>query len=140
MQVRELMSRDVLVASPDDTIEKAAMLMGQANCGALPVSENDRLVGMITDRDITLRAVAKGNPPDCAVREVMSPNIKYVFEDEDTEAAAESMSKLQGPRLPVLNRPKRMVGIVSLGDLALKQREPAANALQGISKPNGTTV
>ncbi len=101
MQVREVMSRDVLVTSPDDTIEKAATLMGKVNCGALPVSENDRLVGMVTDRDITLRAVAKGNPPDhCTVREVMSPDIKYVFEDEATEAAAESMSKLQVRRLP----------------------------------------
>jgi CBS domain-containing protein len=63
MQVREVMSRDVLVTSPDDTIEKAAILMGKVNCGALPVGENDRLVGMVTDRDITLRAVAKGNPP-----------------------------------------------------------------------------
>jgi len=136
MQVREVMSRDVLVTSPDDTIEKAATLMGKVNCGALPVGENDRLVGMVTDRDIMLRAVAKGNP----VREVMSPDIKYVFEDEATEAAAESMSKLQVRRLPVLNRQKRLVGIVSLGDLALKQKEPAANALQGISKPNGTTL
>ncbi len=78
--------------------------MGQVNCGALPVGENDRLVGMVSDRD------AKGNPPDhCTVREVMSPDIKYVFEDEATEAAAESMSKLQVRRLPVLNRQKRLV-------------------------------
>ena len=141
MQVREVMSRKVLVASPDDTVEKAATLMAQVNCGALPVGENDRLVGMITDRDIALRAVAKGNPPDhCTVREAMSPGVKYVFEDEATEAVAESMSKLQVRRLPVLNRQKRLVGIVSLGDLALKQKEPAANALQGISKPNGTTL
>jgi len=87
-KVCEVMSKDVLVTSPDDTIEKAATLMGKVNCGALPVGENDRLVGMVTDRDIMLRAVAKGNP----VREVMSPDIKYVFEDEATEAAAESMS------------------------------------------------
>src|SRR6266700_3414060 len=70
MQVREVMSRKVLVASPDDTVKKAATMMAQVNCGALPVGENDRLVGMVTDRDITLRAVAKGNPPDhCTVRE-----------------------------------------------------------------------
>ncbi len=96
MQVREVMSRKVLVASPDDTVEKAATLMAQVNCGALPVGENDRLVGMITDRDIALRAVAKGNPPD----------------------------------------QKRLVGIVSLGDLALKSNGPAASALKEISKPN----
>jgi CBS domain-containing protein len=138
MQVREVMSRDVLVTSPDDTIEKAATLMAHVNCGALPVGENDRLVGMITDRDIALRAVAKGNPPDqCTVREVMSRGIKYVFEDETTQAAAKSMSNLQIRRLPVPNRQKRLVGIVSLGDLALKQKEPAASALQQISKPDG---
>jgi len=138
MQVREVMSRDVLVTSPDDTIEKAATLMAHVNCGALPVGENDRLVGIITDRDIALRAVAKGNPPDqCTVREVMSRGIKYVFEDETTQAAAKSMSNLQIRRLPVLNRQKRLVGIVSLGDLALRQKEPAASALQQISKPDG---
>jgi CBS domain-containing protein len=137
MQVREVMSREVLVASPDDTIEKAATLMAQVNCGSLPVGENDRLVGMITDRDIALRAVAKGNPPDrCTVREVMSTGVKYVFEDETTEAAANSMSGLQVRRLPVLNRQKRLVGIVSLGDLALKDTRPAAGALKEISKPN----
>ncbi len=110
MQVREVMSRDVLVASPDDTIEKAAILMGQVNCIALPVAENDRLVGMITDRDIALRAFAKGNPPD-------------------------RMSGLQVRRLPVLNRQKRLVEIVSLGDLVLKNNGPAASALEEISKP-----
>jgi CBS domain-containing protein len=138
MQVREVMSREVLVASPDDTIEKAAALMAQVNCGSLPVGENDRLVGMITDRDIALRAVAKGNPPDhCTVREVMSTSVKYVYEDETTQDAADSMSGLQVRRLPVLNRQKRLVGIVSLGDLAVKSNSRAAGALKDISKPNG---
>ena len=131
MQVHEVMSRNVLVASPDDTIEKAATLMAQVNCGALPVGENDRLVGMITDRDIALRA------DRCTVREVMSRGVKFVFEDETTQAAADSMSGLQIRRLPVLNRQKRLVGIVSLGDLALKSNGPAASALKEISKPNG---
>jgi CBS domain-containing protein len=137
MQVHEVMSRNVLVVSPDDTIEKVATLMAQVNCGALPVGENDRLVGMITDRDIALRAAAKGNPPDrCTVREVMSPGVKYVFEDETTQEAADSMSGLQVRRLPVLNREKRLVGIVSLGDLALKSNVRAASALKDISRPN----
>jgi len=138
MQVHDVMSRKVLVASPDDTVEKAATLMAQVNCGALPVGENDRLVGMITDRDIALRAVAKGNPPDhCTVREAMSRGVKYVFEDETTQVAADSMSGLQVRRLPVLNRQKRLVGVVSLGDLALKSNGRAASALKEISKPNG---
>jgi len=135
------MSKDVLVASPDDTIEKAATLMAQVNCGALPVGENDRLVDIITDRDITLRAVAKGNPPDrCTVREVMSASIKYVFDDETTEAAAERMSQQQVRRLAVLNRQKHLVGIVSLGAVSLKQNGTAGTSIQGISKPNGTAV
>jgi CBS domain-containing protein len=137
-QVREVMSKDVKIASTEDTIEKAAKLMAETNCGVLPVGENGRLVGVVTDRDITLRAVAKGSAPNhCTVREVMSSRIKYIFEDEATHVAAHNMSKLQVRRLPVLNRRKRLVGIVSLGDLALKHDGPApASTLKEISKPN----
>ena len=137
MQVREVMTKSVKIVSPDDTIDKAAKLMADIDCGALPVGENDRLLGMITDRDITLRAVATGKvPAQTTVREVMSPDIKYVFEDETSDAAAENMSRLQVRRLPVLNRQKRLVGIVALGDLAVKPdgRAPAT-ALKGVSKP-----
>jgi CBS domain-containing protein len=137
MQVHEVMSKNVKIVSPTATIDKAASLMEEIDCGALPVGENDRLVGMITDRDITLRAVAKGRvPAQCTVREAMSPDIKYVFEDETTEAAAQNMSRLQVRRLPVLNRQQRLVGILALGDLAMKEDGPApASALKGISKP-----
>jgi len=137
-QVREVMSQDVKIASPKDSIEKAAKLMAETNCGALPVGENGRLVGVVTDRDITLRAVSKGRVPNhCTVREVMSSRIKYVFEDEATHVAAHNMSKLQVRRLMVLNRQKRLVGVVSLGDLALKHDGPAAaSALKQISKTN----
>lgn len=137
MQVHEVMTKNVKIVSPTETIDKAASLMGEIDCGALPVGENDRLVGMITDRDITLRAVAKGKvPAQCTVREAMSPDIKYVFEDETTEAAAQNMSRLQVRRLPVLNRQQRLVGILALGDLAVKEDGPApASALKGISKP-----
>ena len=141
MKVREVMSKDVSVVSPDDTIQKAATLMEKVDCGALPVGENDRLVGIITDRDIALRAVAKGQAPDrCTVREVMSPGIKYVFDDQTINAAAKSMSDQQIHRLPVLNRQKRLVGIVSLGDLGWRHSESAAKALYGISKPNGAAA
>jgi CBS domain-containing protein len=138
MQVHDVMSKDVKIVSPTDTIDKAANLMRQIDCGALPVGENDRLVGIVTDRDITLRAVAKGKAPvQTTVRDVMSPEIKYVFEDETTEAAAQNMSRLQVRRLPVLNRQKRLVGIVALGDLAVKQDGPApAAALKGVSRPS----
>jgi CBS domain-containing protein len=99
------MSEEVKIVSPDDTIQQAAKLMEQVDCGAIPVREKDRLVGVVTDRDIAIRAVATGARPDqCKVREVMSPGIKYVFEDETAESAAERMSEFQIRRLPVLNR------------------------------------
>lgn len=136
MNVREVMSRDVKIASPDDTLQHAAELMVDIDAGVLPVGENDRLVGMLTDRDITIRAVAKGKAPDrTKVRDVMSPEIKYIYEDESVEDAAENMGTLQIRRLPVLNREKRLVGIVSLGDLALKKKAKAGDALKGISQP-----
>ena len=102
--------------------------MRDHDCGALPVRKDERLVGIITDRDIAVRAVAEGKPVDeCTVGEVMTPGIKYVFEDEMAEAAAENMSRLQIRRLPVLNREKRLVGIVALADLAcgMAGRPPA---------------
>ena len=136
MKVSEVMSPDVRIASPDDTLQHAAEMMIDIDAGVLPVGENDRLVGMLTDRDITIRAVAKGKAPDrTTVREVMSPDIKYIFEDESVEDAADNMGKLQIRRLPVLNRDKRLVGIVSLGDLALKKKSKAGDALKGISQP-----
>src|SRR5689334_5189685 len=96
MNISEVMTRDVQVASPDDSLQQAAQLMEKNDFGVLPVGEHDRLVGMLSDRDITIRAVARGLAPDtCKVREVMSADIKYVFEDETVEDAAKNMSELQ---------------------------------------------
>jgi CBS domain-containing protein len=135
MNVKDIMSRDVKLASPEDSLQKAAQMMAQIDAGGLPVGENDRLVGMLTDRDITLRAVAKGkSPAECKVREVMSSDIKYIFEDESLDDAARNMSELQVRRLPVLSRDKRLVGIVALGDIATRRKAPAAEALQGVSR------
>ena len=137
MDVREVMTPDVVVASPDDTLQHAAEMMIDIDAGVLPVGEKDRLVGMLTDRDITIRAVAAGKAPaECKVREIMSPEIKYIYEDESLEDAARNMSELQIRRLPVLSRDKRLVGIVSLGDLALKKKGPAGDALKGVSRPS----
>jgi CBS domain-containing protein len=136
MDVREVMTPDVVIASPDDTLQHAAEMMVDIDAGVLPVGEKDRLVGMLTDRDITVRAVAAGkSPAECRVREIMSPEIRYIYEDESLEDAARNMSELQIRRLPVLNRDKRLVGIVSLGDLALKKKGPAGDALKGVSRP-----
>lgn len=137
MNVSEVMTQDVKIASPEDTLQHAAEMMIDIDAGVLPVGENDRLVGMLTDRDIAVRAVAQGKAPGSTkVREIMSAEIRYVYDDETIEDAAKSMSKLQVRRLPVLNREKRLVGIVSLGDLALKKKGAAGDALKGISRPS----
>ena len=102
MKVREAMSGDVLVAAPHQSIRDAARLMSDHDIGALPVGENDRLVGMITDRDIAVRAVADGRGPDTEVQEVMSHEVKYCFEDDDLDEVATNMGDIQVRRLPVL--------------------------------------
>ena len=136
MNVREVMTPCVVIASPDDTLQRAAEMMIDIDAGVLPVGENDRLVGILTDRDITIRAVATDKvPSECKVRDVMSQEVKYIYDDESTDDAARSMANLQMRRLPVLNREKRLVGILSLGDLALKKKSSAADALTGVSRP-----
>jgi CBS domain-containing protein len=138
MKIREAMTPDVRVANPDETIQQAARLMASLDAGVLPVGENDRLVGMITDRDIAIRAIAEGKGPDAKVRDVMSKDVKYCYEDQDVNEVTRDMADLQVRRLPVLNRDKRLVGIVSLGDIAISpDNERAADALSGISRPGG---
>jgi CBS domain-containing protein len=136
MKIGNVMSRDVQLVKPDDTIRSAAALMKKIDAGLLPVTENDQLVGMITDRDIAIRGVAEGKGPDAKVRDAMSPEVKYCFEDEDVAHVAENMAELQIRRLPVMNRDKRLVGIISLADLAIEGSLPkTAKALHGISRP-----
>lgn len=138
MKVKECMTADVVIASPGDTICEAARKMAECDSGALPVGENDRLVGMITDRDIALRAVAKNMPPATPVRDVMSREVLYCFDDEDIEQVAQNMGEQQVRRLPVLNRDKRLVGIISLGDIALGAATPTTGeAVADISRPGG---
>ena len=136
MKIREIMSSDVQCTKPDNTLTEAAGLMRQLDTGAVPVCDHDRLAGMLTDRDIAIRAVADGRDPNAtSVRDVMSPGVVYVFEDQSVEEAAHLMEEKQIRRLPVLNRNKRMVGIVSLGDLAV-QSQPSfgGEALREISQ------
>ncbi|HWL81012.1 MAG TPA: CBS domain-containing protein [Roseomonas sp.] len=132
------MTRTVRLARPDDTLQQAARSMAECNAGALPVTDGRRLLGMVTDRDIVLRAVAEGKGPDTRLREVMTPEVKYCFEDEDLDHVARNMGEQQLRRLPVLNREKHLVGILSLGDIAMGEAPlPAAAALAGISRPGG---
>jgi CBS domain-containing protein len=137
MRVSEAMSRDVQIAAPNQSILDVARQMADLDVGALPVGENDRLVGLITDRDIVVRAVANGRGADTPVREIMSAEVKYCFEDQSVEEVCRNMGDIQVRRLPVLNRDKRLVGIISLGDLAIGTDEPASAALRGISRPGG---
>ena len=137
-QLKDLMSRDVEVISPDMTIGEAAKKMRDGGFGMMPVGENDRMIGTISDRDIAIRAVAEGKGAGTRVRDVMSEGIAWAYEDESVEEAATIMSKRQVRRLPVVDRDKRLVGIVALGDFAVESSEirPAAQALSEISKPS----
>jgi CBS domain-containing protein len=140
MKVSEAMTHDVRIASPSETIRQAAHIMAEIDAGVLPVGENDRLVGMITDRDIAVRAVAAGKSPDTPIREVMSSDdVCYCFDDEEIGEVASNMADIKVRRLPVVNRDKRLVGILSLGDIsqASSQDQPAAEALCGICEPGG---
>jgi CBS domain-containing protein len=139
MKVSEAMTRDVRVANPDQTIQEAARMMATIDAGVLPVGENDRLVGMITDRDIAIRAVAEGKAPQTKIREIMSEEVRYCFDDEDVDDVAANMADIQVRRLPVVNREKQLVGIISLGDLATSDEaaDDAGQALSGISRPGG---
>lgn len=142
MQVGDLMTRAVELISPGDSIQDAARKMADADYGVLPVAEFDRLVGMVTDRDIVTRAVARGRTLErTLVRDVMTTEVKYVFEDESSDAAARKMAQLQVKRLPVLSREKRLVGILSLGDMASVRLtvDKAGEALSAISRPNQNT-
>jgi len=138
MKISKCMSRDVQLASPTQSIRDAAKRMAEIDAGSLPVGQDNRLVGMITDRDIAVRAVAEGKSPDTPVREVMSQEMLYCFDDQELEEVARNMADIKVRRLPVLNRAKRLVGIVSLGDLSQKQQpEVTAKAVSNISKPGG---
>ena len=138
MQVRDVMTRRVEVIPPDATLEDAAEKMKSLDVGPLPVCDGERLVGMITDRDITVRATAEGlDPKQTRVREVMSKELITIMEDQDVEEAAKLMQSKQIRRIPVLSRDKRLVGMLSLGDLAQRTQNSklAGKTLEEVSAP-----
>lgn len=138
MKVNEVMTRDVKLVSPEQSICDAAKMMAECDAGALPVGEGDRLVGVVTDRDIAIRAVAEDKGPDTPVAEVMTRQVLYCFEDESVDHVAQNMGEQQVRRLPVLNREKRLVGIVSIGDLSRNAKpNTAGKAVAAISQPGG---
>ena len=136
-QIKDIMSRDVKVISPDATIADAAKSMRDGDFGMMPVGEDDRMIGAISDRDIAVRAIAAGLDGNAKVRDVMSDGVCWAYDDEPVQRAAEIMAEKQIRRLPIVNRDKRLVGIVSLGDIAVERTEqkPAARALNAISEP-----
>jgi CBS domain-containing protein len=138
MKVSDIMTRDVRLLSPDQTIREAAKLMAEIDAGAVPVGENDRLVGMITDRDIVIRAVALGKSADAKVAEVMSKEMLYCLDTDAIDDVGRNMAKAQVRRLPVVNKDKRLVGIVSLGDLA-RNDDPTTigRTVSRVSTPGG---
>ena len=138
MQIRELMSRDVILASPRQTIGEVAQMMVARDIGFMPVGDHDRLVGMVTDRDIVVRGVAAGKGLDTPVSEVMTADVKYCFEDEDIDHVVTNMGVNQVRRLPVMNRDKRLVGIITLADAAL-EHDPVVvgEALLRVVEPGG---
>jgi len=138
MKVSKCMTRDVELVNPTQTIREAAQMMADLDAGALPVQQDDRLVGMITDRDIAVRAVAQGKSPETPVRDVMSPELLYCFDDQEIEDVSRNMGEVKVRRLPVVNRDKRLVGIISIGDLALKEEQTlTGSTLARISKTGG---
>ena len=139
MKVSECMTTDVEIVTPDQTIQEAAQFMLRADAGAMPVGEGDRLTGMVTDRDITVRAVAQGLGPDTPIREVMTEDLVYCYDDDEVEEVALRMSDSQVRRLPVLSREgDTLVGIVSLGDISRSDDADAVKvALDGVTDPGG---
>ena len=138
MQVREIMTPNVEVVYPDATLKEAAEKMSQLDIGPLPVCDGERVVGMLTDRDITVRVTAQGRDPNTTkVREAMTSEVVYCFEDQNVQTAAQMMEMRQIRRVPVVNRDKRLVGIVSLGDLSVETQDQhlASKTLEGISEP-----
>lgn len=138
MKVREAMTEDVRLSAPDQSIREAAEMMAEQDIGALPVGENDRLIGMITDRDIAVRGVARGLGPDAKIREVMSQEVMYCFDDEELNDATQNMGNIKVRRLPVLSRDKRLVGIISISDLTRREdAQQIGKAIADISSPGG---
>ena len=138
MKIREAMTSDVRTVGLDSTIREAARLMAETDVGALPVAAGDRLAGMVTDRDIAVRAIAIGKGPETTVGEVMTNEVLYCFDDDDIADVCENMADMQIRRLPVVNADKRLVGIVSLADIADASRaQVAGEVLEGITRPGG---
>lgn len=137
MHISDVMSNNVTIADPKQSIQDAAKTMAELDAGSLPVGEGEQLVGMITDRDIAIRAVASGMSLDTTIDKIMTHEVKYCFEDDELEQIAANMAENKLRRLPVVNKQKRLVGIVSLGDISHALGAQCGLALADITMPGG---
>ena len=141
MKISDIMSRDVQVARPEDTLRDAAETMARIDVGSLPVCDGRRLQGIVTDRDIVVRGLAKGLGPDSGVTQVMTEGVEYCFEDDDLVEVSDKMAASQIRRIPVVDRDKNLVGIVSLGDVAREARPAeSGDVLEEVSQPGGNNL
>lgn len=139
MKIKDVMTRNPEVIQPDETLEEAARKMKDLDVGPLPVCDGDRIIGMVTDRDVTVRATAEGKAPsEAKIRDVMTPDVHWCFEDDDVDDAARLMKEKQVRRILVVDGNKKLVGIVSLGDLAVDTRDErkAGEVLEHVSEPS----
>ena len=137
MKVNEIMSREIRTVSPDTPLREIALIMRQADIGALIINQDDRMAGMITDRDLVIRAMADGMDLNTPVSRIMSDEVRYCFEDEEVDHVAKNMAQLEKRRLPVVNRDKRLVGMVSLANVASYNADKlSANLLRGVARPH----
>ncbi|MDO9416367.1 CBS domain-containing protein [Pararhizobium sp.] len=137
MRIADIMTRTVHMAEPDETLQEVARRMVDKDLGFLPVSENGALIGAVTDRDIVVRAVAEGTEHTASVRSIMSSDVKYCFEDDAVDDVIRSMGDAQVRRLPVVDRERRLIGVVSLADAARQNPLAAGTGLQGVVEPGG---
>ncbi|HEY4542279.1 MAG TPA: CBS domain-containing protein [Noviherbaspirillum sp.] len=136
-KISDVMTRDVCTIGPQESVRRAAQLMDELNVGALPVSDGNKLIGMITDRDITVRATSVGEAPEgVRVQEVMTDEVRCCYDDQEVDEVMQQMSDVQIRRVPVLSRESgELIGIVALGDLATKHSAQVDRTLEGISTP-----
>ncbi|MEH6348609.1 MULTISPECIES: CBS domain-containing protein [unclassified Pseudomonas] len=137
MKINEVMSREVRTVSPETSLREVAQIMRQADIGALIINQDDRMAGMITDRDLVVRAMADGMDMNTPVSRIMSDEVRYCFEDEEIDHVAKNMAQIEKRRLPVVNRDKRLVGMVSLANVASCNADKlSANLLRGVARPH----
>ncbi|MBA1379222.1 CBS domain-containing protein [Pseudomonas brassicacearum] len=137
MKINEIMSREVRTISPDTPLREVAQIMRQADIGALVINQNDRMAGMVTDRDLVVRAMAEGMNMGTPVSRIMSDEVRYCFDDEEIDHVAKNMAQIEKRRLPVVNRDKRLVGMVSLANVASCNADKvSANLLRGVAQPH----